>query len=123
MNCNLFDPCFYLDKPENTKLVVNRANPTAVPFGSKIIFTCTSNSHPDVQGYRFYRDQELLGTSTTDIFQLTIGHSGLYSCIPFNDVGDGGKAAIAITVDGRSKVCLCSDCISRPFFWKWRYKF
>ena len=94
-----------LDKPENTQLTVNAANTSSVPFGSKITFVCTSNSHPVVHEYILYRFQELLGYSRTGIFSFNINKTGLYSCIPFNVVGSGERAALTVVVDGRS-LCL-----------------
>jgi len=87
-------------KPENTQLVANAANTNLVPFGSKVTFTCTSDSHPVVHEYKFYRFQELLGYSKTGIFHLNVNKTGLYSCIPFNVVGSGVRAAVTIVVDG-----------------------
>lgn len=91
---------FISDKPENTQLVANAANTNLVPFGSKVTFTCTSDSHPVVHEYKFYRFQELLGYSKTGIFHLNVNKTGLYSCIPFNVVGSGVRAAVTIVVDG-----------------------
>ncbi|XP_068758738.1 fibronectin type III domain-containing protein-like isoform X1 [Montipora capricornis] len=87
-------------KPENTQLSVDANNISAVLYNGQVRLTCTSHSHPAINAYRFYRFQELLGQSTTGIFDLIARDSGLYSCIPSNDAGPGEKAQVTLVVDG-----------------------
>ena len=38
------------------------------------------------------------------MFNLRLQHSGLYSCLPFNNAGDGDQASLKIIVDGRLRL-------------------
>lgn len=98
---------FFSDKPENTQFLADVTSLSSVPFGSTITFTCTSDSHPAVREYRFYRYEQRLGKNTTGTFQITARDSGLYSCIPYNDAGRGEKAEISIVVNGECDIFSC----------------
>ncbi|XP_067024144.1 fibronectin type III domain-containing protein-like isoform X2 [Acropora muricata] len=87
-------------KPENTRFLADITSLSAVPFGSTISFTCTSDSYPAVREYRFYRSQQILGNNTNGTFQIIARDSGLYSCVPYNNAGPGEKAEISIVVNG-----------------------
>jgi len=89
-------------KPERTRLSVNIDIAKAVPFGSFVEFNCTTFSNPDADGYKFYRDQEPLGSNTSGVYHLQLQRSGLYSCVPFNSVANGNRAVLRINVNGKS---------------------
>ncbi|XP_068759026.1 neuroglian-like isoform X2 [Montipora capricornis] len=86
-------------KPKQTNLSVNVDVLKPVPFGASIEFSCTTHSHPHAQEFKFYRDEKLLGSKSTGIYNLRLEKSGLYSCVPFNSAGEGKRATLRINVN------------------------
>lgn len=93
---------FGLVKPERTHLSVNADIKKAVKFGTSVTFNCTAESHPSVDQYRFYRDQEFLGSNTSGVYHVELQRSGLYSCIAVNSAGSGQNATLYISVHGKT---------------------
>ncbi|XP_068757833.1 contactin-2-like [Montipora capricornis] len=85
-------------KPKQTNLSVNVNILKPVPFGTSIEFSCTTHSHPHAKGFKFYRDEKLLDSNSTGIYNLRLERSGLYSCVPFNSAGEGKRATLRINV-------------------------
>ena len=98
--CNVFF-VFCLVKPERTHLSVDTDITNPVKFDSSVKFNCTADSRPDVDEYRFYRDESLLGSNNTGIYHLQIQRSGYYSCVAVNSAGSGEKATLYIPVKGK----------------------
>ena len=93
------------DKAENTNLITT-ANVSATLKNSVENFTCTSKGNPPPREYKFYHKGIYLGKSSSGFFQIQVSESGLYSCVPVNEVGDGEKGEVDITVVGKCKaVC------------------
>ncbi|XP_068714967.1 neuroglian-like isoform X2 [Montipora foliosa] len=86
-------------KPKQTNLSVNVDVLKPVPFGASIEFSCTTHSHPHAQEFKFYRDEKLLVSNSTGIYNLRLERSGLYSCVPFNSAGEGKRATLRINVN------------------------
>lgn len=73
----------------------------SVPFGISIELTCTTHAHPGADGFKFYRDDVLLGSNSIGFYNLTLERSAVYSCLPFNSIGDGERASLQINVMGK----------------------
>ncbi|RMX60520.1 hypothetical protein pdam_00001439 [Pocillopora damicornis] len=86
-------------KPEKTRLTVTPDVSDRVKFGSSVKFTCTAESRPTVEVYNFYRDQLLLGSNISGIYEVQLQRSGRYSCVPVNRAGNGTESSINIAVD------------------------
>ena len=93
---------FVLVKPERTHLSVNADITRAVKFGSSVKLNCTAESHPAVDEYRFFRDQELLGSNSSGVYHLELQRSGFYSCVAVNSAGRGDNATLYISVKGKT---------------------
>ena len=66
--------------------------------------TCSTEANPPAD-FRFYRDGMSLFNATADsniaVYSTSVSESRspvVYSCIPFNEFGDGPTAMITITV-------------------------
>ena len=93
-------------KPEHTNLSVNVDIAKRVPFGISIELTCTTHAHPAADGFKFYRDEDLLGSNSTGLYNLKLERSAVYSCVPFNSIGDGERATLQINVMGNLRYSL-----------------
>ncbi|XP_074608784.1 hemicentin-1-like [Acropora palmata] len=85
-------------KPEQTNFSVNVDVAESVPFGISIELTCTTHAHPGADEFKFYRDEDLLGSNSVGFYNLTLERSAVYSCLPFNSIGDGERASLQINV-------------------------
>ena len=91
------------DPPENTSMNVKltKGNTSAVVQNSFVTFSCTSKASPPPHEHRFYHNDNLLGTNSSETYKTQVSESGLYSCVPVNTVGFGVSDTVNITVVGK----------------------
>ena len=67
---------------------------------------CTTVANPDAHVYHFYFNGNLVGNSSSGVFNTTVMADGVYTCVPVNTVGTGDNATVGITAVGKCKHIL-----------------
>jgi len=92
--------CYLLvDAPSNTNLITVPNNTTLLRE-SKISLDCSTDANPDAHIYHFYLNDNLIGNSSSGVFNTTVMTDGVYICVPVNTVGTGDNATVGVTVVG-----------------------
>ena len=96
--CYLF--CYvFVDAPSSTNLITVPNN-TTVLRESNISLVCSTDANPDAHIYHFYLNDNLIGNSSSGVFNTTVMADGVYTCVPINTVGTGDNDSVSITVVG-----------------------
>ena len=74
--------------------------------GSDLVLNCSTDANPDAHVYHFYFNGNLVGNSSSGVFNTTVVADGVYTCVPVNTVGTGDNATVAITAVGKCKHIL-----------------
>ena len=82
-------------------VTLTKGNTSAVVQNSFVTFSCASKASPPPHEYRFYHNNNLLGTNSSGTYKTQVSESGLYSCVPVNTVGFGVNDTVNITVVGK----------------------
>ena len=90
-----------LDLPSTSVLTIVPNN-TTVLRGNTVSLICNTEANPDAYVYQFYVNSNLIGNSTSGVFNVTIEADGVYTCVPINTVGTGHNATVNITAVGES---------------------
>ena len=106
MECNLLCNVF-VDAPSSTNLITVPNN-TTVLRESNISLVCSTDANPDAQIYHFYLNDNLIGNSSSGVFNTTVMVDGVYTWVPINTVGTGDNATVSITAVGKCKHTSCS---------------
>ena len=97
--CYLF--CYvFVDAPSSTNLITVPNNTTLLR-GSGISLDCSTDANPDAHIYHFYLNDNLIGNSSSGVFNTTVMADGVYTCVPVNTVGTGDNDSVNITVVGK----------------------
>ena len=98
MDCDLF--CYLpVDAPSSTNLITFPNN-TTVLRESNISLFCSTDANPDAHIYHFYLNDNLIGNSSSGVFNTIAMADGVYTCVPVNTVGTGDNDSVRITVVG-----------------------
>ena len=89
----------FLDLPSALALSTTPAN-TTVLRGATLELNCTTDANPDAHLYHFHFNGNLIGSSSTGVFNTSVEKDGEYACVPVNTVGTGDNATVNITVVG-----------------------
>ena len=73
---------------------------TTVLRGATVSIKCTTDANPDAHIYHFYLNDNLIGNSSSGVFNTTVMADGVYTCVPVNTVGTGDNDSVSITVVG-----------------------
>ena len=68
---------------------------------------CTTDANPDAHIYHFYLNDNLIGNSSSGVFNTTVMEDGVYTCVPINTDGTGDNATVSITAVGKCKHISC----------------
>ena len=94
------------DPPEGTTLTTSAAADTAVK-GEQVTFTCkVTRAKPAVDKYKFYFKNSNTPAAenskgTYQINSVNGSNQGTYKCVPHNAAGDGEKATVMVSVNGK----------------------
>lgn len=93
---------------------------TVVLAGGSLFLNCTSDANPTVSVFQLVFDSALIATSSSGMFSVTVKKTGMYTCIPVNEVGSGDSATVKVTVLGKeisSKLSFITQCsgLKLPF--------
>ena len=98
MECNLLCNVF-VDAPSSTNLITVPNN-TTVLRESNISLDCSTDANPEARIYHFYLNDNLIGNSSSGVFNTTVMADGVYTCVPVNTIGTGDNHSVSITVVG-----------------------
>ena len=71
---------------------------------SYLVLNCSTDANPDAHVYRYYFNGNILGNSSSGVFNTTVMADGVYTCVPENTVGTQSNATVSITAVG--KLCI-----------------
>ena len=74
---------------------------TTVLRGDAVSLKCTTDANPDAHIYHFYLNDNLVGKSSSGVFNISVKADGVYTCAPINTVGTGDNATVSITAVGK----------------------
>ena len=80
---------------------------TTVLRGATVSIKCTTDANPDAHIYHFYLNDNLIGNSSSGVFNTTVMADGVYTCVPINTDGTGDNATVSITAVGKCKHTFC----------------
>ena len=73
---------------------------TTVLHGATVSIKCTTDANPDAHIYHFYLNDNLIGNSSSGVFNTIAMADRVYTCVPVNSVGTGDNDSVSITVVG-----------------------
>ena len=77
---------------------------TTVLHDSVVLLTCNADANPSVHTYHFYFNGNLIGNSSSGVFNISVKEDGEYTCVPVNSLGAGSNASVSITSVGECDV-------------------
>ena len=77
---------------------------TTVLRDSAVLLTCNADANPSVHTYHFYFNGNLIGNSSSGVFNISVKEDGEYTCVPVNSLGTGSNASVSITSVGECNV-------------------
>ncbi|XP_066024492.1 myoblast growth factor receptor egl-15 isoform X2 [Pocillopora verrucosa] len=81
--------------PDGAKLISAPSN-TTVLRKSPLSLTCRADANPEAE-FHLYFNGRLLMTNSSGIFNVTVMSDGVYTCVPFNEVGAGKNACVSVS--------------------------
>ena len=73
---------------------------TAVLRDTVVLLNCSTDANPDAHNYHFYFNGNLIGNSSSGVFNVTVKEDGVYACVPVNTVGTGSNATVNLMAIG-----------------------
>ena len=67
---------------------------------NNLLLNCSADANPAVYVYFFYFNGNLIGNSSSGVFNVTVKADGVYTCVPLNTVGTGDNGTIKVTAVG-----------------------
>ena len=77
---------------------------TTVLRDSAVLLTCNADANPSVHTYHFYFNGNLIGNSSSGVFNISVKEDGEYTCVPVNSLDAGSNASVSITSVGECNV-------------------
>ena len=71
---------------------------------SAVLLTCNADANPRVHTYHLYFNGNLIGNSSSGVFNISVKEDGEYTCVPVNSLGVGSNANVSITSVGECNV-------------------
>ena len=68
--------------------------------GSNMSLNCSTDANPEDVTYHFYYNGNLIGNSSSGVFNVLVKEDGVYTCVAVNTVGTGDNATVIVTVVG-----------------------
>ena len=81
-----------------------------VLHGATVSIKCTTNANPDAHIYHFFLNDNLIGNSSSGVFNTTVMADGVYTCVPENTVGTQSSSTVGITAVGKLYICILYIC-------------
>ena len=93
------------DLPTGTSLAADPANTTLLRE-SNLVLNCSTDANPDAHVYHYYLNGNVIGNSTSGVFNTTVMADGVYTCVPVNTVGTQSNSTVSITTVGKLYIFL-----------------
>ena len=77
---------------------------TTVLCDSAMSLSCNADANPIVLTYHFFFNGNLIGNSSSGVFNITVKEDGEYTCVPVNSLCAGSNASVSITSVGECDV-------------------
>ena len=77
---------------------------TTVLRDSTVLLSCNADANPSVHTYHLYFNGNLIGNSSSGVFNISVKEDGEYTCVPVNSLGAGSNASVSITSVGECDV-------------------
>ena len=77
---------------------------TTVLRDSAVLLSCNADANPSVHIYHLYFNGNLIGNSSSGVFNISVKEDGEYTCVPANSLGAGSNASVSITSVGECDV-------------------
>ena len=77
---------------------------TTVLCDSAMSLSCNADANPSVHTYQFYFNGNIIGNSSSGVFNITVKEDGEYICVPVNSLDAGSNASVSITSVGECDV-------------------
>ena len=87
------------DLPTGTSMSADPVNTTLLRE-SNLVLNCSTDANPDAHVYHYFFNSNLIGNSSSGVFNTTVMADGVYTCVPINTVGTGENATVNIAVVG-----------------------
>ena len=105
----IFNCFFVTDLPTETSMTADPAN-TTVLRESNLVLNCSTDANPDAHVYHYYFNGDLIGNSSSGVFNTTVMADGVYTCVPENTVGTQSSSTVGITAVGKLYICILYIC-------------
>ena len=86
-------------------MTADPANTTVLRV-SYLVLNCSTDANPDAHVYHYYFNGNLIGNSSSGVFNTTVMADGVYTCVPENTVGTQSNTTISITAVGKLYICV-----------------
>jgi len=73
---------------------------------SNLVLNCSTDANPDAHVYHYYFNSNLIGNSSSGVFNTTVMADGVYTCVPVNTVGIQSNSTVHVTAVGKLYVCI-----------------
>ncbi|XP_066024470.1 hemicentin-1-like isoform X4 [Pocillopora verrucosa] len=83
--------------PSTSTMITTVPTNTTVLCDSAMSLSCNADANPSVHTYQFYFNGNLIGNSSSGVFNITVKEDGEYTCVPVNSLGAGSNASVSIT--------------------------
>ena len=89
---------------------------TTVLRESNLVLNCSTDANPDAHVYHYYFNADLIGNSSSGVFNTTVMADGVYTCVPENTVGTQSSSTVGVTAVGKLYICIHLRFTSFTFF-------
>ena len=79
---------------------------TTVLRESNLMLNCSTDANPDAHVYHYYFNGNLIGNSSSGVFNSTVMADGVYTCVPENTVGTRSSSSIRVTAVGKLYISI-----------------
>ena len=79
---------------------------TTVLRDATVSIECSTDANPDAHIYHFYLNDNLIGNSSSGVFNTTVIADGVYTCVPANTVGIQSNSTVRVTAVGKLYICI-----------------
>ena len=93
------------DLPSGTSMTADPANTTLLRE-SNLVLNCSTDANPNPHVYHYYFNGNIVGNSSTGVFNTSVMADGVYICVPENTVGTHSNATVSITAVGELYICI-----------------
>ena len=89
-------------------------------LNDSVTLTCTTDANPPAYEYRFYLNDQVVHTSSSGVYQISVPQSGnnTYKCEPKNSIGYGANATVMIPTKSKLLSFNIAPKSICPYIWR-----